>query len=346
MKKKLLILSTFLLSLTFVGIYLLSSNKSNFTFQAPFVNTSFAPLPTYHTLNIDSVFDNSLIASDETVTLIATGDVIPARVVNMNTIAQGNFLWPWEKTADFVKDADLTLINLEAPIFDKCPQTNTGFTFCGEDEHIQGLIAAGVDVANFANNHSGNYGEEGLNETIGLLEKNNIAASGYSKIGYKTIKGTTFAFLGYNDVGAPYLRDAEMSQAINDARNKADVVVVSFHWGTEYKTQPDQRQVDLARLAIDSGADLIIGNHPHWIQPVEIYRDKFIMYAHGNFIFDQMWSEETKKGVVGKYVFLQNKLIDVEYYPIYIEDYGQPRFLEGGGKEMILEELEKASLEL
>ena len=67
------------------------------------------------------------------------------------------------------------------------------------------------------------------------------------------------------------------------------------------------------------------------------------MYAHGNTIFDQMWSEETKKGVVGKYVFVGNKLIDVEYYPIYIRDYGQPSFTEGQQKQKVLDDLEKAS---
>ena len=99
----------------------------------------------------------------------------------------------------------------------------------------------------------------------------------------------------------------------------------------------------MAHLAIDSGADLIIGNHAHWIQPLEIYKDKLIMYAHGNFIFDQMWSQETREGVVGKYTFYNKKLVDVEYSPIQIDDYGQPHFVEGEQKERMLKNLHKIS---
>ena len=349
MKKLFLVLIPVLI-LFFIGLaFIINSKKKSSTDKIIDIpNSQLSPtIPITSTpLTLDSIFDGNLKRNKDTITLIATGDVIPARVVNINAIAKNNFLWPWEETAPFLKQADITLINLETPIFDGCPQINTGFTFCGEDEHVEGMLAAGVDVANIANNHSGNYGEDGLNETIAILEKNSIVASGYSKVGYKIVKGIKFAFLGYNDIGAPYVDEQQMVEAVKEARKNADVVVVSFHWGTEYKTQPDQRQIDLAHLAIDNGADLVIGNHPHWVQPIELYKDKYIMYAHGNFIFDQMWSEETKKGVVGKYVFNASELIDVEYYPIYIEDYGQPNFMEGQKKMETLQNLKQASLEL
>jgi poly-gamma-glutamate synthesis protein (capsule biosynthesis protein) len=118
-------------------------------------------------------------------------------------------------------------------------------------------------------------------------------------------------------------------------------VVVSFHWGVEYVTEPTQRQIDLAHLAIDAGADIILGNHPHWVQPVEIYKDKCIIYAHGNFVFDQEWSEETKRGVVGRYTFYEGKLVDVEYLPIRIVDYGQPYFLKGTEAEQIMKHMKE-----
>ncbi|EKD67007.1 MAG: hypothetical protein ACD_48C00640G0003, partial [uncultured bacterium] len=95
-------------------------------------------------------------------------------------------------------------------------------------------------------------------------------------------------------------------------------------WGEEYTATPSARQKELAHFIIDSGADLILGNHPHWIQPPEVYSGKYIMYAHGNTIFDQMWSEETKIGVIGKYTFSGMRLVDVEFIPTYIQDYGQP----------------------
>ena len=95
----------------------------------------------------------------------------------------------------------------------------------------------------------------------------------------------------------------------------------------------------LGHFTIDSGADLVIGNHPHWIQPIEIYKGKLITYAHGNFVFDQEWSLKTKQGVVGKYTFYDNQLVDVEFLPIQIENYGQPFFLAGQAKKSILESM-------
>ncbi len=137
--------------------------------------------------------------------------------------------------------------------------------------------------------------------------------------------------------------EKKIEEEIKEARKNADIVIVAFHWGEEYTNQPNKVQRELAHLAIDSGADLIIGNHPHWIQPVEIYKNKLIMYAHGNFVFDQMWSEKTKEGVVGKYTFFDKKLVDAEFLPIKIQSYGQPYFLEGKEKEDILKSLLKES---
>lgn len=306
-------------------------------------------------LSINSIFNENhdwtaTLSADKTIVLIATGDVIPARSVNFKTVQKNNFQWSFEKTSDFLKSADLTLINLESPFVPNCPITNTGMIFCGDQRHLQGLLFAGVDVANLANNHSGNYGKEGVESTIQLLKKSGILATGVSQPVFKEIKQTKFTFLGYTDLECAgkeiaCVIEENIVKEITKAKKNADIVVVSFHWGEEYTSMPSQRQRSLAHLAIDSGADLIIGNHPHWIQPVEIYKDKFITYAHGNFIFDQMWSQKTEEGVVGKYIFYNKKLIDVEFFPVFIEDYGQPRFYEAKDKERILSEMQKTSLE-
>ena len=165
------------------------------------------------------------------------------------------------------------------------------------------------------------------------------------------MRGLTFAFLGYNDIGykqegISWADEAKIRTEIAEARKKSDVVVVTFHWGIEYQSQPNERQKFLGHLAIDSGADLVIGNHPHWVQPIEIYKDKLITYAHGNFVFDQEWSLKTKQGVIGKYTFYDNQLIDVEYLPILIENYGQPHFLTGDEKKIILENMKYQSEKL
>lgn len=262
-------------------------------------------------------------------TLIATGDVIPARSVNYQTIKRNDFTWSYSKTADILKSADLTLINLESPLIPNCPVTNEGMIFCGDERHIEGLVFAGVDVASIANNHMGNHGVEGITNTVKLLNAFGIAAAGAEvQPVIREIRGMKFAFIAYNDIGykeegISWANEGLIKNQIQFARFQADVVVVAFHWGTEYTNRPSERQQYLAHLAVDSGADLVIGNHPHWIQPTETYKGKLITYAHGNFIFDQEWSEETKRGVIGKYTFYDATLIDAKFIPIRIMEYGQ-----------------------
>lgn len=306
-------------------------------------------------LSITGIFsdDHTWVQSlpkEKAVTMMATGDVIPARSVNHKMVTKSDFLWPFKKTANELETADITVINLETPLLTACPVAIEGMKFCGDAQAIKGLAYAGVDVATLGNNHAGNYGLKGIEETKEVLTGGSIlpVAEG---VEYKEAKGTRFAFLSYNDIGAiepgiPWADETGIRHDINEARSKADVVVVAFHWGVEYSTEPTQRQKDLAHIAVDAGADVVLGNHPHWIQPVEIYRDKFINYAYGNFIFDQEWSKETKQGVVGRYTFFEGRLVDVEFLPTGIEDYGQAYFLDGKERQNILDAMKAASVSL
>ncbi|RJQ24420.1 CapA family protein [Candidatus Parcubacteria bacterium] len=346
----LLLLIIILLLIIFKNLFNTSFNPNNIQTINPISKPKEKAI---RPITIDLIFSSKHnllenLDKDRIITLIATGDIIPARTVNYQTIAKNNFLWPYKLTADFLKSADITLINLESPLINNCPVTNEGMVFCGHQKNIHGLKFAGIDIASLANNHSTNYGTEGINQTIQVLNKANILTTGVNGPVYKETRNTRFAFLGYNDI--PPLSDfisisdeKKIIKEVKNAKENSDIVVVSFHWGVEYVSQPNERQKKLARLAIDSGADLIIGNHPHWIQPVEIYKDKFIAYAHGNFIFDQMWSEKTKEGVVGKYTFYNKQLIDVEFFPTYIVDYGQPHFLQGDRKTQILNGMKQES---
>lgn len=300
---------------------------------------------------------------EQIIVFLATGDIIPSRSVNFQTTTRQIFNWPYEMVAGGLKNADIIFANLETPLIEKCPVTQEGMVFCGDKKNIEGLKYAGVDVVNLANNHAGNFGKEGVLETVQYLSEAGILATGMTGPVYKDTKGLKFAFLGYNDVGIAggglaQTEEEIIKQEIAEAKSKAAIVVVTFHWGIEYMSQPSPRQKELAHLAIDNGADLIIGNHPHWIQPVEIYQKKFITYAHGNFVFDQMWSQKTKEGVVGKYTFYISSearnsssaygksLIDVEFLPIQIDNFGQPHFVEGIQKEKILNEMKQESLKL
>lgn len=303
-------------------------------------------------LSLESIFrpDHSWVGGlpDERVRiLVATGDVLMARTVNYKTVRANNFKWPFEKVVDTLKGADVTFVNLETPLVKNCPLTNAGMIFCGDIRSVEGLVFAGVDVTNFANNHAENYGASGVGETREVLTDEGILVTGVSGPVYKDVDGLKFAFLGYSEVGeSSLIADADedvIAQQVRQAKENSDIVVVQFHWGNEYVSQPTAKQRTLAHLAVDSGADLILGNHPHWIQPIEIYKDKVTVYSHGNFVFDQMWSQKTREGIIGKYTFFDDKLVDVEFLPIEIFDFGQPRFASGEKKRMILDEIKSES---
>jgi poly-gamma-glutamate synthesis protein (capsule biosynthesis protein) len=264
--------------------------------------------------------------------------------VNKKNTEFNDFTWPFQKTADVLRQADLTFINLETPLVADCEPKLGGMVFCGDLRNTQGLVYAGVDMVNLANNHMGNYGVSGVEQTISALRAAGLSVTGAENPTYMTMKGMKLAFLGYNEVdtqvGITRADTEVVTEQIQAARKEADLVIVQFHWGAEYQYQPTTNQRRLAHLAVENGADLVLGNHPHWWQPPEIYKNKYIMYSHGNFVFDQMWSEETREGLVGRYTFTGRELTNVEYLPVKIEDYGQPRWLEGAEKQTVLDRLE------
>ena len=322
-------------------------------------------------LSIESIFDNKIdinnLGESKVIRLIATGDVIPARGANWPAVTSGDFTYNWKKTADFLKSGDLTLIDLEAPLMKGCPLQTQGFTFCGDARHVKGILFAGVDSVSIANNHIGNYAAAGIDETTLILEKNKVGWSGFGHLDIKNVKGVKFGFLAYNGIGRE-LELESIKTEIKNHKSKVDVLIVSIHWGDEYVLVPrnygsiapnDPKKVgpDL----IDAGADLIIGNHPHWVQGVQIYQDKLITYAHGNFIFDQTWSKETQEGVVGEYVFYLPdeaqsgvegaksggvKLIDVKYHPILVDSSYQPKLLSKKSGKHIIDRMLKSSKQI
>jgi len=345
----------FFLALIVLGLVLLALSQTEVPMKEPaVVMQGIDELPkksTFGPVQLIEIFDAEFLKyGEETISLLVTGDVLPAREVNNRAATRNNFNWPYEKTADQLRAADITFINLETPLVAGCERTQSGMIFCGDVRNIEGLQFAGVDIASLANNHALNQGDEGFLETAELLIRNGILPVGDSEQPKILVrKGTKFAFLAYNDVGEQSelpmaaAQEEKIRRDILVARSQADVVIVQFHWGEEYQRLPTWRQEELAHFAIDSGADLVLGNHPHWFQAVEMYKDKLIAYSHGNFVFDQMWSLETRQGVVGEYIFEGSVLVDVIYHPVQIEDYGQPRWLEGEEKQKVLEELRDSS---
>ena len=287
-------------------------------------------------------------------TLLVTGDVIPARGVNYYATARHDFLWPFRPTADYTKNADITNINLEAPLFAGCRvDPGPSFTFCGDARFVNGLTLMGADVVNLANNHLSNYGAEGITLTDQLLHQHGMQTSGLGPVAVIDVRGIKFGFIGFNGVGRAIDKTA-LKQGIARARQLADIVVVQFHWGKEYERLPKadpgvptpDDPVVIAHNTIDWGADIVIGNHPHWYQGVEVYHGKLITYAHGNFVFDQMWSEETREGVIGTYTFYGTQLVAASWKAYRIYDYGQPVFMDARDNATALQTMEAASDQL
>lgn len=264
----------------------------------------------------------------ETFSLIFAGDVMLGRSVNTRMIKYADTSWPFQKIAPFLSAADLTLVNLESPFHSNCPPTDQGMIFCANPFSVAGLQTAGIDVVNLANNHINNQGQEGIDETNRLLSEASIATIGQNKPHLVVIKNTRLAFLGFTDInaGSPNIATAtpeNIRSQISKAKTVSDLVITTFHWGLEYGPRTS-RQVELAHLAIDSGSDAVIGHHPHWVQEVEQYQGKPIYYSLGNLVFDQMWSEQTRKGLIIKLTYSGQKLLRQERFPIKIFDYGSP----------------------
>lgn len=258
------------------------------------------------------------------VTLITTGDVMLGRAVYLQTLKTHDPLFPFQKTYQLLSSGDMTLVNLENPLVDPCPTTGSGMIFCAPTSQAEALKSAGIDIVNIANNHTKNYGELGYQSTISALTDASIRPSDSQALVVIEKGGMKFGFLGFDLTGSQWT-DAAMIQKLTEAKERVDVLTVSLHWGTEYRVLPTEEQRRLARRMVDHGANLIIGHHPHVVEPVELYQGVPIVYSHGNFVFDQMWSRETRQGIVGRFVFQGQKLVSYDFTPVFIATIGQPQ---------------------
>jgi len=258
------------------------------------------------------------------ITIAAVGDISLSREVNWQIQQRNDPTFPFQKTVEFLKKVDLTIGNLEGPLIKDCPLARTGMKFCGNVENAKGLALAGFDLLNLANNHIANFGSDGIRQTIETLKEHQIGYFGLEKVSYKTINGSRIALLGFDDI-VRRIDESNLIGKIKKAKRESGLVIVNLHWGVEYQKKPTERQKYLARLAIDSGANLIIGHHPHVLQPIEYYKDKPILYSLGNFVFDQMWSQETRTGAIALITINNHQISKVDLIPVFMRECCQPQ---------------------
>lgn len=180
---------------------------------------------------------------------------------------------------------DLTIVNLEGPLTTGGKRAEKTYAIKGDPSYTQILKSGNIEVVSLANNHTNDYGAEGMRQTKKALEEAQIGYFTGDKIEYREINGIKLAFIGENGWDKSKATKERIKRRIQEAKSKADLVFIMFHWGIEREYYPNDIQKELAYFSIDEGADLVLGSHPHVIQGIETYKGKNIIYSLGNFSF-------------------------------------------------------------
>lgn len=285
---------------------------------------------------------------EEPKTILAVGDIMLDRGVK-NVVAKygdGNYLYPFTFIKDRLTSADLAFGNLEGPISDVGVDSGKKYSFRFPIVAAEGISNAGFDVVALANNHALDWGYESLCATTKHLQDVKVGFVGAGcnkteadKAYIKQLGNTSVGFLAFTEFyqGA-FATDTRaglaewdldnMTAQVEKLANEVDVVLVSIHWGEEYKTRSNAGQQKVGRALIDAGADVIIGHHPHVAQEIERYNNGWILYSLGNFVFDQSFSAETMKGLLAEITVQEGEILAVEGKTIYITPRFQP-YVEG-----------------
>ncbi|MFD4707465.1 CapA family protein [Gottfriedia sp. NPDC058432] len=252
------------------------------------------------------------------------------------------------------KQDDLSTVNLETTLTNAKIRATKTFRFKGNPSYAKILTLSGIEAVNLANNHSHDYLQKGFEDTINNLKKEKIGYFGYNDQYVTTIKGVKVAALGYegwND--SPELRIKINNDIQNLRKNGVKIILIHFHWGIERDYVPNSTQKNLAHYAIDHGADLILGHHPHVVQGIEEYKGKFIVYSLGNFMFGGNKNPKDKDTFVFQQTFHLNngKLTnqkEIKVVPFSISSVSsrnnyQPLFLKGSEEQRVKKKIIDAS---
>ncbi len=285
--------------------------------------------------------------ADAETTFLAVGDIMLSRGIEKIIERDHSPLAPFSHITELLDSTDFNFANFEAPISGNDSRMGKHLVFNVRKNDIEGILIYKFKIVGLANNHAFDQGHQGLTYTKSFLTERGILNMGTGESkgeawqpGIITVNGIRIGFLAasyasVNDGGVtknPYVARIEdtdeMKAAIADLKQKSDYIIVAMHAGIEYTRRPIAPQIAFAHAAIDAGADMVIGAHPHWIQTTEQYKGKYIFYSLGNFIFDQH-DPETHLGLTLK---IKLKLAGdrtiaerIELIPVVIEQLGKPR---------------------
>lgn len=285
------------------------------------------------------------------------GDIVPGRGVHRKMVQYNDFSHPFRAVAGELAAYDLTFANLEGDLSATIPQPGDAHSgdFVSDPKMIAGMKLAGIDCVNLANNHVMRFGQQGLSDTMAAL---NAAGMPYVGAGENLdaarraqtfkVHGVTVALLGINGVSAnpdpslpgavqaddaatadtpgtnPLVPDQYLAD-IKAAAAQGDVVIPYFAMGVENTSLPPSWVVQTAHAAIDAGAALVVATHPHWIQGIELYKGKPIVYSLGNFVFDQEFSVQVRQGMILEVTLRGKQIAGLRVHGVEIEDFNQPR---------------------
>ncbi|HPV00905.1 MAG TPA: CapA family protein [Clostridiales bacterium] len=274
----------------------------------------------------------------------------------------GDYGYFFANARQILEQDDITIANLECVlgnVTEKAEKYDYGnnYWFIGKPEYANILKAGSIEAVSLANNHTYDYGQKGYDATCMALDEVGVKHFGYTRTAVSTINGVDVGMAGFNQLGEyEQGRDAEelkqeIESVTRELRERSDLVIVYFHWGNEYQYKADSLQTELARLAIDSGADLVLGSHPHVLQPIEIYNDRYIVYSLANFCFGGNKKPSDFDTMVYRQAFLfdqDSNLISIQAPEIIpfsisskksVNDY-RPTPVEGEAKERIFAKLD------
>jgi poly-gamma-glutamate capsule biosynthesis protein CapA/YwtB (metallophosphatase superfamily) len=298
------------------------------------------------------------------VKLSFVGDVIFSSRVE-DQLKKSGYDYPYSFVKEYLQNADYTIANLETPVTERGDVQKKEYVYRSSPLALPAFKEAGFDLVNLANNHVMDYGPQGLLDTFDSLKRADVKYIGAGKDvseAYSPIivekQGIKIAFLGFSRVvpeaswkagvkhpGVADTYNYKMPvEAIQKARQQADLVVVIAHWGVERQDNPDKYQTELAHRYIDAGADLIVGGHPHVLQGFENYKGKWIAYSLGNFIFTVNEVQKTLETVILQATCSKEKRCDLDLVPIQ-NKLARPEIMTSDQGIKLFERLSQISLQ-
>ncbi|MGL5347938.1 MAG: CapA family protein [Peptostreptococcaceae bacterium] len=267
----------------------------------------------------------------------------------------GNFDYFFENVRHIFSEDDLTVVNLEGPLTTATNAKVKKFAFKGDPSYVNILKSGDIEAVTLANNHSEDYYEQGMEDTKKILEDNDINYFGLGEKSIVETNGIKVGLLGYNGWPENYTEEnlESMKSDIEYMKKNADMVSIYFHWGIEREYNPNKIQKDFAYNAIDYGADVVIGSHPHVVQGIEQYNGKYIVYSLGNFCFGGNKNPSDKDSMIYQqtFNFENNKLVSIDIpniIPCSISsskgrnDY-KPSVLEGTEQDRVMGKIKEIS---